>query len=313
MWTIADEPGSLPLVVGAMRTVAEADGGPSPDQLAWIEEVARRHGGTAELEGPPPSVAAVVEGLSSPDERRRLLRHLVLVALADARLGAAEIERIETWGRELSVEHPAVATMHAFAAGRMRSLGMQLMRRSFIASLFKAIWRQDGLRGIWRAGLAAARVPSRAKAARYQALAELPEGTLGRALLEHCRRNDFAMPGERGGTPEILLFHDLGHALTGHDTDGPGEVQMAGFEAGFMKGDDAYSIALFGLYAFGLGAPIIPDFATRAGEFSVPAFLEAHALGEHLDLDLRFWNPWPSMGQPLARVRAELGLPALAS
>lgn len=309
MWTICEDPAALLLVVGALRTVAEADGEPSSDQRAWIEEVARRHEGTASFEGELPSADEVARGLPSEDERRRLLRHMVIVALADARLSDAEIDRVEAWSRELGVEHPSVPTMRTFQRGRMRALSMQLMRRSFIASLFKAIWRHEGLGGIWRAVVAAARVPNRAKAARYQALEKLPEGTLGRALLDHCRRNEFAMPGEKKGTPEILLFHDLGHALTGHDTDGPGEVQMAGFEAGFMKGDDAYSIALFGMYAFGLGAPIIPDFQTTAGDFPVPAFVAAYRYGEHLDLDLRFWNPWPSMDQPLARVRAELGLP----
>jgi len=116
------------------------------------------------------------------------------------------------------------------------------------------------------------------------------------------------MPGERRGTPEILLFHDLGHALTGYLSDGPGEVQMAAFEAGYMRGDDAYSITLFTMYAFGLGAQIIPDFPTKAGDFSVPAFVEAYAEGERLDLDLRFWSPWPSMEKSVAEVREELGL-----
>lgn len=314
MWTIIQgHPEALPLVVGALRSVAEADGGPREDQRAWIAELARRNGGGVGLdEAPVPTAEALGRALPEADARRRLLRQLVLVALADQALSEAEVERVETWARALGVQHPAVAALRLHLRGRIRALAIQVSRRSFVASLFKAIWRQDGLPGLWRALVAAARVPSRTTAARYQALAELPEGTLGRELHDHCRRNGFAMPGERRGTPEILLFHDLGHTLTGFGTDGPGEVQMAGFEAGFMGGDDAFSITEFGMYAFGLGAHIIPNQPTKGGDFSALAFIEAYALGEHLDLDLRYWSPWPSIDRPMAQVRAELGLPAAA-
>jgi len=309
MWTITEQESALPAVLGGLAAIAHAAGEPDAQQRAWIEEVARRHGQA----DPPPSlepweVAAVAEALPEADPRRRLVRHQVLVALADARLDPPEIERVEAFARGLSVREPAVATLRTFARGRTRALSMQLMRRSFVVSLMKTIWREEGLRGAWRIFTSMVRLRDRAKAARYRALSDLPEGTLGRVLHDHCTANEFAFPGERRGTPEILLFHDVGHALTGHGADGLGEVQMAGFEAGFMRGDDAYSITLLGMYAFGVGAQIIPDFPTVAGDFRVDPFIAAYRRGEALDRDLRFWDPWPSMGRPVADVCRGLGL-----
>lgn len=308
MWRITSRADSFPAVAAALWAVARADGEPSADQRAWLDQLARRH--EAADPGPvePWSVDEVADALTDADERRRLVRHLVLMALLDARVDGAEIEAVESFARGLGVSHPAVATLRTFVRGRTRALARQLFAGSFIASLMKAIWRQEGLPGAWRIAKAVARLRDRAKAARYQALGELPEGTLGRVLHDHCRANGFALPGERRGTPEILLFHDVGHALTGRGADAAGEVGMAGFEAGFMGGDDAYSIALFGLYAFGVGAQILPGVTTRAGDFDVDNFTCAYAEGEALDLDLRFWDPWPSMDRPVNEVRQALGM-----
>ncbi len=314
MWTITETSTAAPAVLGAMAAVASAKTDPSADQQAWIDHVAQRHGWTsaertgAKFAHEPWTAEAVAKALPGEAERRQLVRHLVLVALADARLDEAEIEQVEGFAATLGVREPAVATLRTFARGRVRALTMQLFRRSFVMSMIKAIWRDEGLRGAWRVFKALVRLRDHAKAARYQALGQLPAGTLGRRLHDHCRAHDFAFPGERKGTPEILLFHDLGHALTGYGADGLGEVQMAGFEAGFMGNDDAYSITLFGMYAFSVGAQILPDFPTQAGDFRVRPFIAAYARGEQLDVDLRFWDPWPHMERPVSDVRRQLGM-----
>ncbi len=309
MWTITKHDSGLPAVLGGLAAIAHAVSEPGPQQRAWIEQIALRHEAPeAPQRLEPWEVSAVAEALPDAGERRWLVRHQVIVALADARLHPLEIERVEAFAQGLGVREPMVATLRTFVCGRTRALGTQLMRRSFVVSLMKTIWRQEGLRGAWRIFTSIIRLRSRAKAERYQALGDLPEGTLGRVLHDHCRANEFALPGERRGTPEILLFHDIGHALTGHGADGLGEVQMAGFEAGFMGSDDAYSIALLAMYAFGVGAQIIPDFPTRAGDFRVDAFAAAYAQGEALDRDLRFWDPWSSMDRPVDEVRRALGL-----
>lgn len=76
-----------------------------------------------------------------------------------------------------------------------------------------------------------------------QALAAMPEGSLGRAYLEYCERNQFdadglvAASGNRSRlTGDELFFsnrvrdaHDLWHVVTGWDTDVVGELALLGF------------------------------------------------------------------------------------
>src|SRR5262249_4807537 len=83
-----------------------------------------------------------------------------------------------------------------------------------------------------------------ATAARYWALETCGEGTFGRALFDHFVNNEFKFPGEPGGLP--LVFHDVGHVLSGYGTDPQGEIQQAAFQAGFAR-RDGFTFLLFGI------------------------------------------------------------------
>ena len=58
-------------------------------------------------------------------------------------------------------------------------------------------------------------------------------------------------PAKRGCS-RPSFFHDLGHVLTGYHTDAPGEIQMTGFEAGYMR-EDGFSAVMLGLILFHYG------------------------------------------------------------
>ena len=74
-------------------------------------------------------------------------------------------------------------------------------------------------------------------ATRYQAFEQYPSESLGRSLWEYWRKNGFALPGEKGGAPEQILFHDCAHILSGYGTAPEEEVQVACFSAGFQRRD----------------------------------------------------------------------------
>ena len=96
-------------------------------------------------------------------------------------------------------------------------------------------------------------------------------------------------------------------ALTGFSTDVAGEVQMAGFEAGYM-GEDGFSVAALALFAFHLGVQI-PNIQAAKGGFDYPSFEQAWRLGLRMTVDLRRWDPWPHMARPLPELRAQLLTP----
>jgi ubiquinone biosynthesis protein Coq4 len=158
-------------------------------------------------------------------------------------------------------------------------------------------------------------VQDRALAARYRALALLPEGTLGRAFLAYLEANRFSVPGDRRGFPELVIWHDFGHVLTGYGTDAEGELQMAAFQAGYMKSKPIFML-LFVALTFSAGINVAP-LPQRSDHhiFERPGLIErmlhAFELGSKVNVDLSdHWDHWQWIDRPVDEVRTALGIGA---
>jgi hypothetical protein len=138
----------------------------------------------------------------------------------------------------------------------------------------------------------------------------LPAGTLGRGLYDHFRSHDFALPGEKGGLPELMLFHDVGHVVSGYDVDPQGEIQQAAFQAGFAR-NDGFVFLLFGILQFHIGLRVTPIARGEHGFFDVPRVLEALSRGAACKIDFSdhfdFFRYAP---ESLDTLRARWGVPA---
>ena len=184
-------------------------------------------------------------------------------------LSAPRLERLVAHARALGrADEPALVDLERTLRGRHRALTLGLMRRFPPTERLRAAWRRGDLGQRWRLIKATLKIPDAATTARYLALEDMPEGTLGRRFLEHCRRHGFALPGERRALAEPLVFHDMGHALIGADTDVPGETVMAGFEAGCM-GEGGFTMLEFTLLLFNLGARLPTDAKPEVGKVDI--------------------------------------------
>ena len=292
----------------ALNTVALASGPLDPGEAALLAQHAELFEASSEgltaIE--PESLAAAV---TDPAERASLVQRLVLMAMSSGSLDSDKIAVVRSLAKALRVNEPAIHQMEMFLADRIKLLAFDLGRRSFVGTKIKRVWREEGIRGLLEIGRAVRGVPDPERAARYEALGDLPEGTLGKVMHTHLRDNGYALPGEEKGTPEVLLFHDLGHALTGFGTSPEEELRMAGFEAGYM-GEDGFSITVFALFQFHLGAALAPGAEPTTGRFALAPYRDAFHLGQACREDLRWWDPWPHFAQPVPEVRATLGLPA---
>jgi ubiquinone biosynthesis protein Coq4 len=151
-------------------------------------------------------------------------------------------------------------------------------------------------------------------AARYRAWEKLPEGTLGRSLVDFYNKNGFAVPGERGGFPEAGLYHDFCHLLGGYSTEPEGEVQVASFTAGFKR-ERPFYIALFSVMIFSAGVQMRPtdaDFVT-VGVLGKPgvaeSMLAAIERGSKVNTDLSDkWDYWAWIEMPIDEVRQKLNI-----
>ena len=148
-------------------------------------------------------------------------------------------------------------------------------------------------------------------ACKYKQLGLCAEGTLGREFWEHCTKNKFSMPGEKGGIPERLVFHDFGHVLAGYDTRPESEIQQGAFQGGFVR-QDGFAFLMFAIIQFHLGQKITPVTDGRTGLFDVPKVLRAAHRGASCKVDLSDrWDPFAVADVPVERLRAEYGIPAL--
>jgi len=154
----------------------------------------------------------------------------------------------------------------------------------------------------------------KALAARYRAWEKLPEGTLGRSLVDFYNKNGFAVPGERGGFPEAGLYHDFSHLLGGYTTEPDGEIEVGSFISGFKR-ERSFYVVLFVALIFSAGVnmrPTADDFVT-AGILGKPGMAErmfaAIERGSKVNVDLSDkWDYWAWIEMPIDEVRQKMNI-----
>jgi hypothetical protein len=170
----------------------------------------------------PAELAAHIEGSG---QARQLVRLMVATSLADGPPSREQISGISAYADALHVEEPSLQVVAHLAKGRLLRFRLAFMRRSHIRAYLRNTHRMlGGVRPMIR-GLFVARGvigEDRGAIARYRALAELPEGTLGREFYCHYTKEGLAFPGEKSGFPVGALFHDFSHVLAGYDTSPEG-------------------------------------------------------------------------------------------
>jgi hypothetical protein len=121
-------------------------------------------------------------------------------------------------------------------------------------------------------------------------------------------REGFGFPGEPGGIPDAVAYHDIAHVLAGHDATPTGEIQQGSFQGGNRR-EDGFCFVQFVLLQFHQGIRITPTTAAQVGHFDPELVLWAIHRGAQCAVDMtQQWNYWPLMSLPLAEARARCGL-----
>lgn len=289
----------------AMKTIALADGTLDASERRMMESIQRIFGTAHELEQlAPVTPAELARAFPDPQLRLQLVQGLIVMALIDGKARSPEIDLVEQFAQALEVNAQEVKGLRHVLNGEILQLRLDLVRRFWLRDKVKEIWNREGLRGLFKfAGGMAGRYENAALAARYQALEYYPSGSLGRTYWEYCRKNGFALPGERGGAPEPILFHDCAHILSGYGTDPEGEVQVACFSAGFQR-RDPWLFVFFVLLQFHVGIRMTPITKARTGFFNPEKAMIALRRGAAMNLDLNNgWDYWPVMGEQVDDLR----------
>ena len=199
-----------------------------------MEAVQRIFGTTHEMEQLAPiTPVELARAFPDPQLRQQLVQGLIVMSLIDGKANAQETDLVEQFAQALEVSAPEVKDLRHVLKGEILQLRLDLVRRFWLRDKVKEIWNSEGIRGLYKfmRGMIG-KDEDAALAARYRALEHYPSGSLGRAYWEYCRNNGFALPGEKGGAAEPILFHDCAHVLSGYGTDPEGRGPSRLFQRG---------------------------------------------------------------------------------
>jgi hypothetical protein len=317
MRLIQPDPAAALLGLRAMKTVVSAGGAIKPAERAMMDAAQKLILRTNhDIDALPPIAAAeLAKGFPGAELRQQFVNGMMVTALADGVPSRETVARIEEFAGALSIAAPELTDIRLLAEGHMLLAKLDFLRRGHIKDIFKNQLEQKGPLGLAKSVLTMRGVmEDKALSARYRAWEKLPEGTLGRSLVDFYNKNGFAVPGERGGFPEAGLYHDFCHLLGGYSTEPEGEVQVASFTAGFKR-ERPFYIALFAVMIFSAGVQMRPtdaDFVT-VGVLGKPgvaeSMLAAIERGSKVNTDLSDkWDYWAWIEMPMEEVRQKMNI-----
>jgi hypothetical protein len=300
---------ALAVALGAARAV---EPNPSPQQDALLTAVAGLHG--VDLFPrllPKPGALRIERLLRDPQRRRRVLELATTIAASDGEVRPVVAANLALLARSLDQQDRDVRALCDLASHHYLRSRIDFTRR-MAARVFSGAWPSEQERGMLEmlGRILHVRVDAKT-AARYHALANLSETSFGYALWAHFKRNAFRFPGEGGGVPERLLFHDIGHVLSGYGTDAEGELEQAAFQTGCVR-DDGFMPLYFGILQFQFGTRAVPGAKEQSVCVNFEKVAAALARGASCRLDLALdWDFWPLLPLELGEVRRKLGVPPL--
>jgi len=304
----------VPWILRAMKTVAMANGTFDAREHDLLRAVARVHEVDIDVDALETATPEeVASNITTSAMREQLVMLLILLSMIDGEASGDEVTSIERFASALEVSSHHLATLRKVAEGQVFGVRLDLGRRFWVREKIENLVAQRGVMNALSMALTMLRVREDERlAAKYRALAEYPEGSVGRIYHDHMRADGFSLPGEKGSPPEPIIIHDLTHILSGYGTTPDGEVQTAAFHAGYRK-KDPFTFLFFVMMQFHLGVRITPIAEAATGYFDPDKVLRAVARGAAMNTDLtENWDPWSIMDKPLDVARRDLGIPPLA-
>jgi hypothetical protein len=193
--------------------------------------------------------------------RQRMLQFMLLCSLVLVPLPDEVIRRVEEYGEELGVSNDMLRVAGRYASG---SLGLALI--DFERSGYMQLWSEQHRTAVHTSGeLAQAWEQCSndpALLARWEALRDLPAGSLGREIAKFYDARGFHFPGSPGSAPPLLAQHDWLHVIGDYGSTVECELEVFAFISRANDDPRAFSLLAMVISLFETGY-----LATGAGLF----------------------------------------------
>jgi hypothetical protein len=230
--TVDAERDEVVLVARGIATAVAPEGGLTDLQASLLRAIASALTGIDvdyhDLEPLGPEELAAVLSHHPEWYRQRIVHHMVLGELVLRPLPPEVALRVAAYARALGIEDRFVRIARRYAQGAYGLAWMDLRRSGFTEHWERA--DPEGLRA--RFGLTDPFDRPRADPdleQRWAAYADLPSGTLGRAVWEMYDGRGFALPGSPDGPSAYLAQHDFAHVIADYGTNLKGELEVFAF------------------------------------------------------------------------------------
>jgi ubiquinone biosynthesis protein Coq4 len=146
-------------------------------------------------------------------------------------------------------------------------------------------------------------------AARLRSFHDLPEGSLGRAYVDFCDRNNLTYPGDNPMQPAVFVAHDMTHVIAGYEPTGPGELALGAFQIS-MHDSQAHWVAFLGSIAIHEAGyfnenGFVGKESTLTRPGAIDTLTEAFVRGQQCTGDFTAIDHLAMAERPLADIRAE--------
>jgi hypothetical protein len=176
--------------------------------------------------------------------RTRGVQIMLLCAFILRPLPEEVVHRIADFARELGVEDGIIDVAREFADG-----AFDLAAHDFERNGYTATWKREDATALHTSRALQAPWDRETRdpelAARWLALQDLPEGTLGRRVWELYDARGFVVPGLAGSAPPLLAQHDWVHVLADYGTTVECELEVFAFIA--RANDDPRGFSLLAM------------------------------------------------------------------
>ena len=298
-------------ILGAMLAVASAGSAPTAADRAAIAAAARtifRIDVAPDLAGLTPANSESLRTLASNAAlANEAVSFATVMAFVDGVLDQAKLKAVLGLAATLSVRADYVSDIAELAQGHLRNATAHMIRAN-LESVTGRPWATGDMEA-WL--LPYKTKPDPDLAARFHALSGLAPDTFGFTFADFYRRNGYAFPGEPTAlNAGFAIPHDSTHVLAGYDTTPRGELLASTLTAAMHRSEAMSGHVLPVILSWHLGIPLNEVAGAAKGALDPEAFWEAWSRGEATRIDLfgPDWNFWQAAPQPIAAVRAAVGL-----
>jgi hypothetical protein len=226
------DPIEVELVARGIATAVAPAGGITDVQAALLEAIASALTGHGvdyhHLEPLSPDELAGVLAARDMEYRRRIVHHMVLGELVLRPLPADVAARVARYADALGIDDKFVRVARRYAQGAYGLAWVDLRRSGFVERVKDVDSRQLG-GTVHVTDPFVSPGPDPELERHWMAFRDLPDGTLGRSVVEMYDQRGFALPGSASGASAYLAQHDFVHVISDFGTNLKGELEVFAF------------------------------------------------------------------------------------